>query len=287
MTRVDGFHRQRLCVLPRPLVAAALERPVTRRLVVTDAGVFPRAAGHVRRRPRGAAEAIVIVCAAGSGWVEEAGVRTRVGRGSAVVLPGGVPHAYGADETDPWTIWWCHARGSDLVELTEATGTRPGRRVLPLSRAERATALIDEAVGALQAGVTAPHLAAAAGAAWHLFALLAADGALPREGTPVERALRYLEERVDGSVRVAELASLVGVSPSHLSAQFREATGGGITAHHNALKMAHARTLLDTTDLPVAEVARRVGRDDPFYFSRQFARAHGVSPSAYRAERKG
>jgi AraC family transcriptional regulator of arabinose operon len=27
--------------------------------------------------------------------------------------------------------------------------------------------------------------------------------------------------------------------------------------------------------------------DDQFYFSRQFRRVHGLSPSAYRAERKG
>ena len=35
------------------------------------------------------------------------------------------------------------------------------------------------------------------------------------------------------------------------------------------------------------KVAREVGYDDPFYFSRQFRRVHGVSPSDYRAQRKG
>ncbi|MCY1247111.1 Arabinose operon regulatory protein [compost metagenome] len=51
--------------------------------------------------------------------------------------------------------------------------------------------------------------------------------------------------------------------------------------------MARARLLLDTTDLTIAEVGREVGLYDQFYFSRQFRRMHGVSPSAYRAERKG
>jgi AraC-like DNA-binding protein len=46
--------------------------------------------------------------------------------------------------------------------------------------------------------------------------------------------------------------------------------------------MAEARTLLEETDLPVAEVARRVGVSDPGYFSRLFSRIHGISPRKWR-----
>ncbi|WP_435527611.1 helix-turn-helix domain-containing protein [Microbacterium aurantiacum] len=99
--------------------------------------------------------------------------------------------------------------------------------------------------------------------------------------------MRYLEDRIDGHVQVGELAAFVGVSPSHLAALFRQATGGGVVAHHLSLKMARARRLLDTTDLTVAEVARQVGMDDAFYSSRQFRKTHGASPTAYRAHHKG
>jgi AraC family transcriptional regulator, transcriptional activator of pobA len=46
--------------------------------------------------------------------------------------------------------------------------------------------------------------------------------------------------------------------------------------------MAEARTILEETDLPVAEIARRVGVFDPSYFSRQFTRIHGISPRKWR-----
>ncbi|WP_308291822.1 AraC family transcriptional regulator [Microbacterium jejuense] len=273
--------------MPRPLVEAALVRPVTRRMVVTDAGYFPRAEHHARHRPAGATETIVIVCVSGAGWVEAGGVRTRVGSSTAIVIPGGVAHSYGASTSDPWTIWWCHVRGTDVPELVDAVGVRPDRLALSLREVDRVTSLLDEISVALARDTTPARLTATAGIAWRLFTQLSVDRVLPGEGAPVERAMRYLEERVDGRVQVAELAAMVGVSPSHLAALFRDATGGGVLAYHNALKMARARSLLDTTDLPVAEIGRLVGLDDPFYFSRQFRRTHGMSPRAYRSHRKG
>lgn len=288
LARATGFQNQRLVVVPRPLVRDALSRPITRHLVVTDAGVFPAAADHGRHRPDGAAETIVILCVAGTGWVETGGVRTAVGAATAVVLPGamGEAHAYGAAEVDPWTIWWCHVRGADVADLLDGAGVR-GAQVIPLVAADRLTAMLDEIITALEKDQSPARLVATAGMAWRLLTALAIDRRLPEKGTPLQQAMNYLEDRVDGSVRLADLAALVGVSSSYLSKLFREATGGGVLAHHTALKMARARLLLDTTDLPIAEVGREIGLQDQFYFSRQFRRLHGVSPSAYRAERKG
>ena len=118
--RPDGFEHQMLSVVPRPLVEASLARGVTRRMTVTDAGYFPRAEHHGRHRPSGIPETIVIVCVAGAGWVDVSGVRTRVGSSTAIVIPAGTPHAYGAAGDDPWTIWSCHARGTDVAELVDA-----------------------------------------------------------------------------------------------------------------------------------------------------------------------
>ena len=47
-------------------------------------------------------------------------------------------------------------------------------------------------------------------------------------------------------------------------------------------RMAESRRLLADTDVPVAEVARRVGIADPGYFSRLFRRTHGTSPRVWR-----
>lgn len=283
----EGFEHQRLAIVPRPAVEEALGHPVTRRLIVTDAGFFPRAEHHGRQRPEGTREAIVIACSSGAGWVRTDAGTVRIEPGMVAVLPPGIAHAYGADLADPWTIRWCHVDGSDVPDLLIALGAVDGATVHTLRSPERIAGLLDDIVRALEQGPSTARLIEAAGLAWHLLTRLAVDRVLPVDGGPVQRTLRHLDEHVDATVRVPELAAAVGVSTSHLAAIFRTATGGGILAYHQGVKMAHARRLLDTTDASVAEVGRAVGMDDPFYFSRRFRATHGMSPRAYRALRKG
>jgi len=146
---------------------------------------------------------------------------------------------------------------------------------------------MDEIISSMERDQSPARLIATSGVAWRMLTQLAVDRRLPEEGEPLERAMRYLEERVSGSIRVPELAQLVGLSSSHLSALFRDATGGGVLAHHTSLKMARARHLLDTTTLSIAQIGQEVGMPDQFYFSRQFRRVHGTSPTGYRAQTKG
>jgi AraC-like DNA-binding protein len=283
----EGFRNQRLSVVPRRTVAEALARPVTRRLVVTDTGHYPNATDHLMQRPSGAEETIVMVCTAGTGWATIGGTQHRIGSNAALIIPNGTPHAYGASKDNPWTIWWCHLRGSDLPELVAEMGVSAAKPIVPIRHIDRTVALLDEVVSTLERNHAPASLVGAAGAAWKLLTQIVVDRALPEPGDPVQRAMLYLSERFDSTVRVADLAALVGVSPSHLSAQFRRATGGGVLAHQTALRMARARQLLDTTTAPVSEIAREVGYEDQFYFSRHFRRMHEASPSEYRARDKG
>ena len=282
MKRREGFPDQRLIVLPRPQVVEALGEPVTRRLLVTDAGNYPAAPDHEVLRPRPIDETIVIVCTMGTGWVTVGGVTHRLGAGSAVVIPAGEPHSYGAGGVHPWTIWWCHLAGTDVAELVGTLDVSRDRPVVAVQHIERAVALLDEIVSSLERDLSPIRLIGASGAAWKLLTQMSVDRVLPGSGDPLQRAMAHLADRLDGAVSVPQLAAMVGVSPSHLGALFRRATGGGVLAHHAALRMARARHLLDTTDLPIAEIGREVGYRDALYFSRQFRRVHGASPTAFR-----
>jgi AraC-like DNA-binding protein len=79
-----------------------------------------------------------------------------------------------------------------------------------------------------------------------------------------------------------DVAREVGMTPGHLTTVVRRRTGRTVQEWIIERRMAEARRLLAATDLPVQEVARRVGITDPGYFTRLFRRAHGTSPRAWR-----
>lgn len=284
----DGFPGERLRVLARPLLTEALTRPVTRRLLVTDCGYFPHAARHGRERGQGADQTIVMVCVDGAGWCRLPSGEHRVRAGQTVVIPAGTPHAYGAEPEHPWTIWWLHLAGTDVAELVRAAGLGVERPVTSLREPLRAAALIEQALAVMERDDAQPSLMAAAGAAWHLMTRVATDQAPDQDRPdPVAQVIGYLQTSVGRRVAVADLASMVALSPSHFSALFRRATGYGVLEYQTRLRMARARELLDISDRPVADVARTVGYADPLYFTRQFRHVHGVTPSAYRQAAKG
>ncbi|MBK4346642.1 AraC family transcriptional regulator [Lacisediminihabitans changchengi] len=287
MVRPTSFLGERVAVIPHPSIDSALQQPITRHLTVTMAGLFPEATGHWKDRPEGIPEAVILVCTAGTGAVVVDGARTRIGASTAILIPPSLPHSYGASDEAPWTIWWCHLRGLVVDDLIAEAGTAADRRILALRSPERVVAGIDEIVTLLEKDVSRARLIAASGAAWKLLTQIATERLLPLNGDPLQRAMEYLASRLDSRVQVPDLARLVGVSPSHLSGLFHRATGGGVLAHHTALRMARARQLLDSTSMTVAAIGADVGYTDPFYFSRHFQKMHGVSPTEYRSQRKG
>lgn len=281
--RGDGFAGQRLHVLPEPLVAEALRRPVTAKLLATDAGYFPCAAGHGRHRPSGVWAAILILCQGGAGWCELDGVRHDVRAGQLLVIPPGRPHRYQADPRDPWSIWWLHLVGSDLADLLAASGLSSTRPVAQVVDPTEAAALIDQACRSLGRDETTASLVEAAGAAWHLLALLAAQRDRRAPGDVViAKVLSGLRAEMAGPTNVSALARAAGLSVSHFQARFRAVTGFPVGEYCKRLRMAKARELLLTTDAGIADIARQVGYGDPLYFSRQFRGVSGVSPRDFR-----
>ncbi|MWV51310.1 helix-turn-helix domain-containing protein [Rathayibacter sp. VKM Ac-2803] len=284
----EGFPGQRLLVMPRPRVRAALAGPGASHLVVTDAGYFPEARAHARARVEGIAECIILVCTRGAGWCEVGGVRHPVQAGQVVLLPPGTPHSYGADTAAPWTLWWLHVVGRDLAEFLRVAGVIAAAPVRDLSDTFRIVALVEEVVQAMERDLTFASTLAASGAAWHLMALLCSErtAGAPRVSA-IDQAIEYLRQHVTDQVSIGDLAQTARLSPSHFAARFRQETGTSPLKYQTQLRMARARALLDTTDLPVAQIAARVGYADPFYFARQFTAVHGVPPIRYRREGKG
>jgi AraC-like DNA-binding protein len=98
----------------------------------------------------------------------------------------------------------------------------------------------------------------------------------------VQRVADYVRAHYSADLSLKRLADLVNVSPYYLTTIFRRYLGRSAMAYVGEVRHRHACELLRDTDADVAEVARRVGYHDPFYFSRVFKAGEGCSPLMYR-----
>ena len=103
----------------------------------------------------------------------------------------------------------------------------------------------------------------------------------------VAEALQCIHERwADNDLTVGAIAASVGVSPDYLSRQFHKTMGIAAQEYLRRYRFARAIALLQT-DMPVGEVALKVGFGSPAHFSREFKREMGLSPSQYRRRDSG
>ena len=98
----------------------------------------------------------------------------------------------------------------------------------------------------------------------------------------LEKVLGYIEEKLAEPVGVRELASQVHMSPFHFARRFKQAVGTPPHAYITHVRMERAKRLLDETNLPLLEVATRVGYRTQAHFTGVFHRYVGTTPRAFR-----
>jgi anti-anti-sigma factor len=104
-----------------------------------------------------------------------------------------------------------------------------------------------------------------------------------RRATLLAEATLVLEMRhAEPMLGLDDVAREIATSSRQLQRVFAELAGSAFRDELAAVRMQHGAALLLTTDLPVSEVAQRVGYRQPAQFAKAFRRHHGVSPSGLR-----
>jgi AraC family transcriptional regulator, transcriptional activator of pobA len=228
-------------------------------------------------------------------YAQTAGVVYVVAPGAAID-PGRVPHrdsgvavifdpaALDGDGRSPWPSWrlhpllfpFVHGQSSGLLQLQVRTARQ---------------SLWDSMIGSIETELAARNEGYRQAALAHLtlllidIARLAGDvvGDLRRSGEPLlAEVFTVIDRHLGDTLSLRDVARELGVTPGHLTTVVRRRTGRTVQEWIIERRMAEARSLLSDTELPVGEVARRIGMADPGYFSRLFRRTHGASPREWR-----
>ena len=115
---------------------------------------------------------------------------------------------------------------------------------------------------------------------------LASVGYLPnldREAPPViQKIMQYILANMDGHLRMAEAARLVGMSEPTFCRFFKRNTGNNFVGYVRKLRIGAACKLLVESSLPVTDICYEVGYQNVSNFNRHFRTEKGVTPSRYR-----
>lgn len=99
------------------------------------------------------------------------------------------------------------------------------------------------------------------------------------------RAIELLQSRYSENLSIAELAAEARLSPFHFIRSFKRSVGMPPHQYLTQIRLEHARVLLETTSLPVSDIASQIGYESPSYFAQLFRRNYGMTPKDYRRER--
>jgi AraC-like DNA-binding protein len=281
------FPDMRSIELPANVIRSSLHQPLLGELLVTRIGYHGRGLGHYIPRPEGSLDYIVIQCVDGEGCLRIAGREWAIQGGQMLCLPAEMPHWYWSDAENPWSNYWIHFTGRLAGEYFRWLGVSADNPIIHLSQREELLVAFEETWQFLRAVHTYDNLTQGS------IGLTRFLGVVQRTMHAAEVRRRAVDQRIQETIdfvsrnpatelSLTELARLTQLSVSRYALAFRRATGCSPMDYFNRLRVQRACELLQTTSLPVQEIGRKVGYNDPYYFSRAFKKIIGSSPNEYR-----
>lgn len=228
---------------------------------------------------------VAVVVTGGRGWFEGPdGVRQPVTAPAVLWLRPGAPHHYAPDARG-WAESFVDFTGTATAGYA-ALGLLPELAVTPLTASEAAQRVVARIAGACRRGGPLVEVEAAAGVHELLVELRRhrADLTAMTSTGSGEPVLEVLRRDACLPLSVAQHARRAGMTVAELRRAVQTVGAVGPKEYLLSVRLNEAKELLAASELPVAAVARRVGYEDPAYFTRIFTRRVGVAPSVFRAQ---
>jgi AraC-like DNA-binding protein len=98
----------------------------------------------------------------------------------------------------------------------------------------------------------------------------------------VNNVIDYVNNNLDKSISLEELASVANFSPFHFHRIFVAVTGESVNNFSNRMRLEKAARLLKFSNNSISEIATECGLSSPSTFSRAFKQYFGITPNTYR-----
>jgi AraC family transcriptional regulator, arabinose operon regulatory protein len=283
----DGFHGQELIVFPQNIQLKLSLHPLSRSLYLTDIGYFPQAHEHLVQRDHRSAEYIYIHCLSGRGWIQMNGDKRFIEKNHYIVIPPHAPHTYGTEQGQKWEIIWMHYKGDRAEEVSQQLCYERFGSPIPFQHVMLTLDLFHDILRGSQYGFTLESAIHASMKTWHYFSdvMFYPSPEESKDQSMITIALNYMQEQLELSPSLDQMAEQAGVSPVYFSKIFKQKMKFSPMDYFIRLKIQRSCKYLRLSDLKIKDISERMGYTDPYYFSRIFKKVMGVSPLRYRVDR--
>lgn len=96
------------------------------------------------------------------------------------------------------------------------------------------------------------------------------------------KILTYIDAHIERNITIHELAEIAYMHPNYFIRLFKQQIGVPPIQYITRKKITKAKELLRSTQRSVGEIAHDLGFSDLYYFSKQFKKNVGLSPSEFR-----
>jgi AraC-like DNA-binding protein len=218
------------------------------------------------------------------------GVVYRLVAGQSFLIEPGQLVSYQSDQSEPWAYRWIAFQGPWAQQAAAAAGFSPsspladtGRSSRPKLALRRSMEYLRRPAGAQLGAASCLQAALAEFAAARGRAARPEQGVSPDDGGIASQMIRYLSTQYAEPISMEGMAESIGYSRAYLSRVFKKHAGMTPVSFLLRLRIDKGRRMLrERRDLTVEQVASSVGLQDSLYFSKQFRRFYGESPSDYR-----
>jgi AraC-type DNA-binding domain-containing proteins len=98
----------------------------------------------------------------------------------------------------------------------------------------------------------------------------------------LERIDEYIQKNYCNELSLAQVSKCVELSPAYLSSIFKEISGENFVDYVNRVRIEKSKSLLQTNDFTVAQIAEKVGFISSNTFIKVFKKHEGITPGQYR-----
>jgi AraC-like DNA-binding protein len=231
---------------------------------------------------------LVYITRGGGNFESRSGGEHAIREGDLFIAHPGEWHRYQPDPATGWDEYWVEFDGEQARRIMSNDVFSLDKPVLSIGDDDQILRLFIEIAEATQ---TQPpgfeHIIAtqASQIVARTLARLRYSSAEAREmETLIRRARLHILKNVEQTLDFQALAVELGISYSAFRHRFKQATGLPPGQYQIQIRLNQARRLLRNSRLSVDAIAKQLGFDSIYYFSRLFKKKTGQSPLAFRKE---